>query len=276
MTDLLKPVKTAVKETPLWPVLRPRRIHAYNLGMGRTGTTAVASIFSSFRSTHEPFGRETISVLEKYWDETLTNEEVRAFLQRRDRVHRFEFESTPFLGPFADHLAHLFPEAKFLLSVRAPHEWLRSVIDKCINTPRSGHPPHIVKHRDLCHGAPPDRYPEQERPLARHNLHTLRGFLRYWGWHNQHVLNSIPSHRLLVIPTNALNDSISIIGDFVGVEPEDLVQPGRKNQSSTRNSILKEIDEEYLQELIERHCREAMVQVNEELSNQGFEPFSPN
>lgn len=274
MTRLLRPIKQAIKKTPLWSVLRPRRIHAYNLGMGRTGTTAIASIFSPFRSTHEPMGRETTSILEQYWEKNLTDEEVQVFLQRRDRVHRFEFESTPFLGPFADHLAHLFPEAKFLLSVRAPYDWLRSAIDKCINTPRSGHPSHIVKLRDLCYGTPPETYPENEKVLKSHNLHTLEGYLRYWGWHNQHVLDSIPRHRLLLIPTNALNESIPKIEDFVAVEPRGLAHPKRKNQSSTRNGVLKEIDEEYLHELIERNCGEAMEQINDKLSAQGFEPLS--
>lgn len=274
MTNLLRPIKKAVKKTSLWSVLRPRRIHAYNLGMGRTGTTAMAGIFSSFRSSHEPLGRATISVLERYWNGELSDQDVRVFLQKRDRVHRFEFESSPFLGPFAKYLARIFPEAKFLLSVRSPCSWLRSAIDKCVNTPRASHPSHIVKLRDLCYGPPPDTYPRQEKALASYNLHTLGGFLRYWGWHNQTVLKNVPDRRLLLVPTRALNDAIAKIGDVVGVDPEMLERPGWQNQSSTRNNILAEVNEEYVRELIGTHCGEAMEQVNDKLTAQGFEPFS--
>lgn len=274
MTDLLSHFKKTVKKTPLWPVLRPRRIHAYNLGMGRTGTTAMASIFASFRTAHEPMGKETISVLERYWKEELPEQDVRAFLRKRDRVHRFEFESTPFLGPFATQLAQLFPEAKFLLTVREPYTWLRSAIDKCVNTPRTEHPSHVVKLRDLCYGVLPKTHPEQEQALERYNLHTLGGFLQYWGWHNQTVLNNIPDHRLLLIPTSTLNEAISQVGDFVGVDSEALARPGRQNQSSTRNGILAEVEEKYVRECIEKHCGKALEQVNEKLKAQGFEPFS--
>jgi len=274
MADLLRPVKKAVKKTPLWPALRPRRMHAYNLGMGRTSTTTVAGIFSSFRSAHEPLGRETISVLERYWNDGLPDQDVRAFLKRRDRKHRFEFESSPFLGPFARQLSECFPQAKFLLTVRAPYDWLRSAIDKCVNTPRSSHPSHIVKLRDLCYGAPPETHPRQEKALEPYNLHTLAGFLRYWGWHNQTVLKNVPDHRLLLVPTSALNDAIAKIGDVFGVDPQTLERPGRRNQSSTRNDILAEVDEEYVRALTEKHCGKAIEQVNDKLSTRGFEPFS--
>ena len=47
MDAVIRPLKKAVKRSPLWPVLRPRRLHAYNLGAGRTGTVASHPVSSA-------------------------------------------------------------------------------------------------------------------------------------------------------------------------------------------------------------------------------------
>lgn len=259
MSGLLHSVKEKVRQTPFWPLLRPRRIHAYNLGAGRTGTTTIARIFGdSFRSVHEPMSEETIGLLEQYWRDGTSEEEVRQALRGRDRKHRFEFESSPYLGPFAKHLADLFPEAKFVLTMRCPRDWLRSAIDKCINSPRGELAEHYVALRDLCFGHPPDQYREEEQVLASYNLHSLSGYLRYWAWHNQTVLEHIPEKRLLVIRTSALDKSLSRLAAFVGVDQRTLSTPGRKNASPDHHYVLDEVNEKYIQGLIEQHCREAM------------------
>ncbi len=259
MTELLRPIKSAIKQTPLWPLLRPRRIHAYNLGAGRTGTTTVARIFGdSYRSAHESRPAETIALLEEYWAGKASEQEVRETLRDRDRRHRYEFESSPYLGPFAEHLADIFPTAKFVLTVRAPRKWLRSVIDKCINSPRDELAEHYVALRDLCYGRPPDQYSDEEAVLASHNLHSLDGYLQYWAWHNQTVLNHVPEDRLLVLRTRMLSNSLPQLAAFVGVNQSALSAPGRKNASSDRHHVLDDVSEEYIQELIDVHCRETI------------------
>jgi len=53
MIDLLRPVKETVKQTPLWPILRPRRIHMYGVGAPKTGTVSLAQLFGNYRTAHE-------------------------------------------------------------------------------------------------------------------------------------------------------------------------------------------------------------------------------
>lgn len=156
MPDLFRPIKDAVKQTPLWPMLRPRRIHAYNLGAGRTGTTAVTVIFAeSFRTAPEAHAPETVALVRQFKSGTLSDERIRERLIEPDRRWRLEFESSPFLAPFAKHLAAIFPEARFLLTVRSTTAWLRSNISKCINSPRgqlSANANHFLELRDLNYG----------------------------------------------------------------------------------------------------------------------------
>lgn len=151
MHRFLRSVKDVVKHTPLWPVIRPRRLHGYNLGAPRTGTTTVARIFGeAFRAVHEPMPAKTITLLKQYWRDGLSRSGVQAILRKRDQEHRFEFESSPYLGLFAKVLPETFPEAKFVLTVRRPRSWLRSIVDRCINFPRSELAEPYTQLRDFC------------------------------------------------------------------------------------------------------------------------------
>lgn len=270
MPDLFRPVKDAVKQTPLWPILRPRRIHAYNLGAGRTGTTAVTEIFTeSFRTGHEAHAPETVALIARYKSGTLSDEEIRERLLERDRRWRLEFESSPFLAPFAKHLADLFPEARFLLTVRPPKEWLRSNVDKCINSRRSQlsvNAEHFLQLRDLNYGPPPDEYRGPESVLERYNLHSLSGFLAYWARHYENVLQAIPEERLLVLRTRDLNQSVSRIAAFLEIPDDDLKEPPKKNVSSERHDLLAEVDETYIDKLIDRHCGTIVDHMEERLT----------
>lgn len=44
----------------------PRRFHAYNVGLIRTGTSSMAGIFSKYRSGHELLVNSTTKMIKKY------------------------------------------------------------------------------------------------------------------------------------------------------------------------------------------------------------------
>lgn len=267
MTDVLRPFKNAVKQSPLWPLLRPRRIHAYNLGAGRTGTTAITSIFAdTFRAKHEAHVADTVELLSAYWSRELAQQEVREKLKTRDRKWRLEFESSPFLAGFAPLLTDLFPEAQFLVTVRPPREWVRSNIDQCINSPREELSPHFLRLRDLNYGPPPKEYPAPESVLGRHDLHSLSGYLRYWSWHYETVLDDIPPERRLLIRTSELSSAVPKIAEFLSVSAERLSRPTRENEAPERHSVLFDIEQDYLQDVIDKHCAETIERIRRAVS----------
>jgi hypothetical protein len=201
---------------------------------------------------------ETITLLKKYWCDDLSHSELQSALRERDRKHRFEFESSPYLGPFAEVLPETFPEAKFVLTVRRPRPWLRSFVDRCINFPRSELAKPYTQLRDFCFEPPPDQYPDEEKVLEPYNCHTLGNFLRYWAWHNRLVLKNIPTSRLQVIRTSALDEAPSRLAQFFGIDANALTNPGRQNGSLDRHHVLDYVPDSYIQRLIDKHCRDVM------------------
>jgi len=154
----------------------------------------------------------------------------------------------------------LFPKAKFILTVRDPRSWLRSVIDQCINNDREDllqRDPQFrwVELRDLYYGPPPKDYPPEETILKKYNMHTISEFLRHWARHNRIVLSAIPTSRLLIVRTSKISDSLSRIAFFVGISPDKLNRDKHHAyQAPKRHGVLDDLDESYLQTQIERLC----------------------
>lgn len=98
MDDLLRPVKSAVKRTPLWPLLRPRRIHIYGVGAPKTGTYSVAELFSEYRAGHEAHPDTSLRIIQEERDDTLSRDDVYRRLRQRDRRRRLEAEAAHFLA----------------------------------------------------------------------------------------------------------------------------------------------------------------------------------
>ena len=150
MADLLRSVKDAVKETPLWSLLRPRRFHAYSVGASKTGTTSIAQMFpDEYRTGHEHHLEETVTLIRGKMNETLSRDEILEGLRNRENQMRLELESNSLLAYLSEELAELFPEAKFILTVRDPYSWLSSNLKQHISSPYSQLPPPYKEARDL-------------------------------------------------------------------------------------------------------------------------------
>jgi hypothetical protein len=253
-------------------MIRPRKFHGYNLGAGRTGTTWITKVFSNYRAAHEARALETIELIENRWKSEVSESAVCRQVRARDRKGRLEFESTNFLVYLCDHLVQTFPSAKFVCTVRPPRSWLRSNIDQCLNNPRdrlAESADHYRRLRDLNYGAPPDEYPSEEAALAEHNLHSLSGFLRYWSWHYQRVLDEVPEDRLLILKTEELDTSLPEIARFFDVSRKSLSRPNRANTSSERHGIFDTIDESYISKKISKICASTIDKINK-ANNQKF------
>jgi len=256
MEVLLRPVKRAVKQTPLWPVLRPRRIHVYGVGAPRTGTNSISQLFKGYRTAHEAHPRQTFELIQRKRDDRISKQEIFREIKSRDRKWRLECESAHFLIYLVEELVELFPDAKFLCTVRRPRSWLRSIIDQDINKPRAEIPPVWKRIHDLAFGIPPDDHPPAESVLQQYSgVRSVDQYLSYWAWHNERMIEAIPPERRLILWTRTLTDSIPRIEQLVGV-PSSVVEPDRShtNAAPKKHDTLQDIDEDYLSEKIDSKC----------------------
>lgn len=265
MGDLLRPVKTVVKQTPLWPMLRPRRIHVYGVGAPKTGTYSVAQLFSAYRSGHEAHPGETLRIIQAERAGTLHTDDVLQKLRDRDRRWRLEAEAAHFLVHLVEYLVELYPEAKFLCTVREPRSWLRSIVDQEINKHRSRLDREWRAIHDIAFGIPLEEYSVHEQILGEYELRSLDQYLEYWAWHNERLLDSIPSGRRLFIRTKNLSDRLQDIAAFLGISVDQLsADRSHSHKTSKKHGVLQQIDQNHVHERIEVCCTSVLKRLNEE------------
>lgn len=234
------------------PFLRPRRFQAFGVGMAKTGTHSLAAMFRPhYRCAHEPeeyaltrqildraAGRASTAALERY-------------LLEADRRLKLEVNVSLLNYFVLSSLLELFGEARFILTVRPPLEWLDSMINQQLGRPA---PPHWRQLRDL-RFAVPGGFPAAERALESRGLYPLEGYLGYWARHNREVVLSVPPDRLLVIETRRLGPWAGRLAAFVGVPEASLDTRGLHAYTAARRyDVLSQIEPAYLGETAERLC----------------------
>lgn len=257
-------LRRSLKRSFLGDLMVSRRCHAYGIGIERTGTTFLASVFNeSYRAQHEIEWYFLADVYAGKHD--LDEHEIRQWLRDRDRTLRLEFESCHILGPFVEYLVDLFPEAYFILTIRHPRPWLSSVTNWA------------VRHRVLRPDGPwkpvMDRYyadPDApDSPIYRPdawrgtNLYSVDGYLQGWSRHNRHVLEHVPDDRLLVIPTPELSERLDDISDALGLNTK-LTATTRtdRNRNEKKKDLLAPLDDQRLTEKIDAYCGDLIERFN--------------
>ena len=255
--SLLDPVRRIGR--PYRHLIIRRRLHAFGVGLGKSGTTSLARIFAHYRVAHEARPRETIEHILAHSSGTLTDTEMVKYLRKRDRDLWLEFEASQILADVVDRLYEAFPAARFILTVRHPRTWLRSTINH-EETQRIR-----PWWRDLANA----RFGEPtigDRTFFPLDLgyYTLSGYLSFWARHHRRVLDTIPPTQLLVVETAAISSSLGSIGEFVGVPPETLdLSAAHSRKAAPYSDPLARFDPHAVEEEIRHLCGDLIAELLE-------------
>lgn len=237
--------------------VRPRRIHVYCVGAGKTGTHSIANLFDKhFRSAHEPELLAMRELLKKEALGLIGHEEKANYLLARDTRLFLEVESAAFNRRNIGILTELFPDARFIVTVRDPYSYTDSVINHLLNHPaalegeRRGFVG-IVMGEDRFSHAP------EEEELRELGLHTLDGYLSNYAETTAQVLRAIPSERLLVVRTDRIRESVGEIADFLGILKE-LLEPDRSHafKAKRKFGVLARMNPDFVDAKVKQHCLE--------------------
>ena len=105
-----------------------RRVHLIGCGMPKSGTTSVATMLAPvLRARHEFEMDQAAHVRLREQAGEMTRADVEEWLAGRDERCNAEVDSTSFLWTWADLLPEIFPDARFVATVRHPRDWCRSL-----------------------------------------------------------------------------------------------------------------------------------------------------
>ena len=246
-----------------------RRFRAYCVGMGKSGTTSMAGLFSKYRAAHEFMFPETTRAISDYKTGLISREEFVDFLHARDQKGNLEMDSSSFNFNYVDILVDEYPDAKFIATIRDCYSWLDSMLNMLLVLD--------IKDWMIDFGARSFGIRvTQDMISSRENIiralpHMLDGLLKYWAEGQQFTLDNLPMESSLVIRTEEISESLERIAHFLGV-PEDTLSPEQSHlfKAAKKFNILHDMDFNLLQEKFQMHCATLMQKYFPNCTLEGF------
>ena len=228
---------------------RPRLI---GIGMGKTGTHALASLFAPVRAAHEAEAARAIDLILAYEAGTADWRDMRRFVLDRDQRLGLTVDVSNLNLFFVDVWLAVAPDTRFVLTVREPRSWLDSILNHYLCRPPTDAWRAFAARRFGHDDAP---HPAEEQVLADAGLHPLDGYLSYWRTHMEKALGTVPAERLLVVPFDRIATEAARIATFAGLSAAD-IDPSRINEyrNPAKRPILDQIPSSHVESCIRRWC----------------------
>lgn len=239
-------------------VLQPRKFRVYCIGPPKTGTHSIARVFEAYRSVHEPHFHDFAHWIEGRWEGTIGREEIEDWLVERDKFLWLECESSHPMAWFADLITDLFPESKFIITIRDCMSWLDSIIDQHINYRQGGQ---VRRLEDLFYGSRSDDH--RFDALAKRRVYTLENYLEYWVGHYNRVLREEVLSRAIFVRTKEITERAEELLEFAGADPAECPEDDHLHayKAPEKHHIVDEIGRDRVRQHVVRHCGEVIQQL---------------
>ncbi|NVO58348.1 hypothetical protein HW561_21410 [Rhodobacteraceae bacterium B1Z28] len=252
----LRNCDTAPLSAPLvvnWP---KRRFHLMCMGLPRSGTTSLYTLFRPMRAANEYAEKATIKALTSQ----MPDSDLTAFLVRRDREGALEMDAASFLHLAAPELVAQCPNAGFVLPVRPPTEWFESYLKMLLRwydgfqakgrTPPSwmeAYGQRLFGHFDWAEIASEDAR-DRFMPMV------AQRFLSHWADTTLRTLDVLPPQRRLVLHTHDLGRRRGDMARLAGISEEHLTMESHANISPPGPDILQGISRTELAQMAQEIC----------------------
>lgn len=241
-----------------FPVLYPRRFHAYGVGLAKSGTNSMNAIFRRrYRSRHEPDKVQFQKIIIAAAEGTLSYGEARAKVAVLIRKLWLEFNSSWMNYFMLDMLLDEYEDAKFILVMRDCYSWIDSGINQVLGRQADEYQLQFRRWYTSCFETGPHR--KEEQVLADLGFGPLDAWLSAWRKHNSTVLSKVPEDRLLVVRTKDIGKDLGRIEAFLGL-PANTLDSSRthEHKAAKKFGVLAKIESTFLQEKVDEHCKVLM------------------
>jgi hypothetical protein len=221
-----------------------RRFHVLTVGLPRTGSTSLYTLFTNFRAGNEFMERETIAQVVRRHQGALTQPALEQYLRRRHVEGDLEMDAASFHHLYLEFLVREHPDARFIMTIRSPYDWANSYIKMIMGwhqrftAAAEPLPDWMEDYGVMLFGdfswawvASPATVAERAEPLAD-------AFIRHWAEANRRTLSLLPPGRSLIVRTEELSQSCARLADFAGVPAAALTDEHHSNIHPDRSDLL--------------------------------------
>jgi hypothetical protein len=232
------------------------------MGAAKTGTHSLARMFEkAVGAKHEPGAEDLMRLIVARQRDEMSRKAFRRAVADVVAQQNLIFNVSQINGFIAGLLIDLYPNAKFVLTVRDCESWLRSLINHFLTRPLR--PQSAWKaFRDIRFDTVESVKPI-EQPLADRASYSLEGYLSYWLMHNRRVIRKIPAEQLFVVATDSLPREGRAISEFLGIDPASVtIERAHEYTGKYIESPLDTIDGAYVREQFQSYTNRLIESAN--------------
>lgn len=203
-----------------------RRFRAYCLGLPKTGTGVIWHMFKEYASIQDAYSVELIDAIMEQ-----DNDRIDRLLLRRDKLET-EMDVSSLNGYVVENLVRLFPDSKFILTVRDCFGWVNHFWQHCLSTKDES----WKLFWDWLFSN--EKYDPKEEMLRDIGLYPIDSYVNHWVHYNKKVLSVVPLGRLMITKYLDINNEIPRISRFMDLSPHRL-HKGFEESAVMLNQFLK-------------------------------------
>lgn len=240
----------------------------FGVGMPKTGTTSIAKMLGpSQHGYHEKNRARIIPLIRSYCNGRAGVSELKLSFAIRDICLYPLFDVAHYYGAIVGELSDLFPESKFIVTLRNCYSWAESFGNQLIKRWRwkegwsKDCGDYLVKWQKYQLDSPRIwKYPSEELKLKRVGMPPLATLYEYYRRRNTKLLGEIPPDRRIIIKTSEIDQSISQLEQFAGLPGGTLNEDrshARKRQQTFVN-LFEDVPSTHLKNLAQKYCNDIM------------------
>jgi hypothetical protein len=238
------------------------RFQAYVVGLPKTGSTSLATIFGNYRTGHEWQLPELLGPALARRRGELSDEGFLGAVGRRLVPASLEMDSATCHHLYVDVLRDRFPQAVFIHTIRDVRSWVSSLLDMVLRKQlarRLIRVPDSPSGREYLARLTEGAYDLDADPPGDDRA-CLVPLMRYWAAHLREMAARLPPERSLRIRPRDLRERLPELARFVGVPAATLrADLFHANRASIRFDRFAAFDSDELRATYDAHCAELMA-----------------
>ena len=240
------------------------RFQAYVVGLPKTGSTSVATMFGRYRTGHEWELMDLVAAGMARQAGEFTDADFWAATGARLTSPSLEMDSATGHHLYVDALRDRFPGARFVHTVRDVQSWTTSLLDMVLRKRIARAQmdiPYSIWESDYLRLMTEDTYDLRPECVADDSV-ALPALMRYWAGHMRHLARELPADRSVRVRTTDLAAEAPALADLVGVPVESLrTDLSHANRAPLTLDRFDVFDSPELRAAYDEHCADIMAEV---------------
>ncbi|NLO38386.1 MAG: sulfotransferase [Ruminiclostridium sp.] len=243
----------------------PRRFHAYNTGLPRSGCSSIMALFSNYNSVAEYKERESVELITAWKDGWISENTLRDYIRYRHEIGQLEMDTASFNHFYLHILVNEFPEAKFIFTIRDCYSWVNSFLrmisrwKKHFGDIGQEMPDWMLNYGRILFGEYDWNWFNSYEDLLRNLDPLVEMFIKSWADLNSRILELLPPERSLIVKTSEISRSQARISEFIGIPVHTLTEHHHINMAPDKVNLLQGFSREKFEALVHQYAKGSLL-----------------